>query len=349
MRKLVTIRQIKSINPIKDADFIEVATIDGWNVVVKKGEFKAGDSCVYFEIDSIIPRKDWNEFLADKNNPEKPIRLKTITFKGQISQGLALPLKTVFPETIDSLNIGDDVTDMIGVEKYIPPVPACLSGEVRGKIPFPVTDEERIQNIPEIIDIFKGVDVYISQKIDGTSTSFGLVRSDDGESTDFHVCGRNWSYKDTVDNTYWEMAKKYNVEEILRGLSEKTGVSNWAIQGETYGQGIQGNKLKIQGHEFALFNVLMRGIKYDWMNPDEEYYDIVSEFLSDIPKVRVLYKGEFIWNSVEELLEFADTFNYPNGSIGEGIVIRPIKRFVSANGYTSFKVISNKFLKKYKE
>lgn len=91
-RKLVSIQSIKSISPIPDADAIEVAEVLGYKVVVKKGEFKVGDKCVFFEVDSILPVQPWSEFLKDKNDPSKPIRLKTIKLRKQISQGLALPL-----------------------------------------------------------------------------------------------------------------------------------------------------------------------------------------------------------------------------------------------------------------
>jgi RNA ligase (TIGR02306 family) len=360
MRKLVTVRKIKDISPIEGADRIEVATIDGWKVVVKKDEFKANDLCIYFEIDSLIPRATWNDFLADKNNPDKPVRLKTITLRGQISQGLALPLnviekdlkqKQMVKNNIPSgaiveykePNVGDDLTEILGVEKYEPPVPASLGGDVKGKIPYTVTDEERIQNIPNIIEELKGKEVYITQKIDGTSTTFGIK---DGN---FIVAGRNWMFKNEIQNTYSEMAKKYNVEEKLRKLTELTG-EEWAIQGETYGEGIQKNKLGIKGHNFAIFNVIKNGLKQNWFS-FEDIHPFRSVF-GDMEFVRILYFGEFKWNNVDELLDYADTFKYPNGNQGEGIVIRPVKSFYSEslNSNTpSFKVISNKFLKQNKD
>ena len=100
-RKLVTVRTIDAVNPIPDADAIEVATIGGWNVVVKKGEVKAGDKCVYFEIDSFLPTGNpaW-QFLVDKQSRtfEGVVghRLRTVKLRGVTSQGLALRLDQVF-------------------------------------------------------------------------------------------------------------------------------------------------------------------------------------------------------------------------------------------------------------
>ena len=96
-RKLATIEKIAALNPIKDADAIEVAAIRGWKVVVKKGEFQVGDLCVYCEIDSVLPERPEFEFLANKN-----YRIKTIKLRGQVSQGIAFPLSI-----LDSINMNE--------------------------------------------------------------------------------------------------------------------------------------------------------------------------------------------------------------------------------------------------
>jgi len=87
MRKLAHVEKIVSIQPIDGADRIEVATVLGWQVVVKKDEFKVGDLCIYIEIDSVLPEIEDFEFLRDKK-----FRIKTQKLRGQISQGLILPL-----------------------------------------------------------------------------------------------------------------------------------------------------------------------------------------------------------------------------------------------------------------
>ena len=87
-RKLTSIQRIVSIEPIQGADKIELATVLGWQCVVKKDEFKIGDLCVYIEIDSIVPADNpYFEFLKDRK-----YRVRTIRLRGQISQGLVCPL-----------------------------------------------------------------------------------------------------------------------------------------------------------------------------------------------------------------------------------------------------------------
>lgn len=113
MRKLATIRTISDIRPIQGADRIEVAQVDGWECVVKKGEFHIGEKIVYVEVDSIMPEKPEFEFLRDRK-----FRVRTIKLRKQVSQGLVLPL-TILP-TGTSVNEGDDVTETLGIKKYDP-------------------------------------------------------------------------------------------------------------------------------------------------------------------------------------------------------------------------------------
>lgn len=122
-RKLATIQTIKDIQPIPDADAIEVAKVMGWEVVIKKNEYKVGDKVVYFEIDSYLPREPRYEFLEKaclRNIPVlgEGLRLKTIKLRGQISQGLLMPL-SVYPEhNLSELKVGTDVTELLGVRLF---------------------------------------------------------------------------------------------------------------------------------------------------------------------------------------------------------------------------------------
>jgi RNA ligase (TIGR02306 family) len=119
MRKLASVRKILEIRPIPSAEAIECAVVDGWTVVIKKGEFKQGDLAVYCEIDSWIPH-DLAPFLSKGEQPReyrdvRGERLGTIKMRGQLSQGLLLPLNPSI-QPIEGL----DVTDQLGILKYVP-------------------------------------------------------------------------------------------------------------------------------------------------------------------------------------------------------------------------------------
>jgi RNA ligase (TIGR02306 family) len=213
-RKLASIRKIKSILPIPDADNIEIAMVDGWQVVIaKKDGFKANDNVIYFEIDSLLPIKEEFEFLRKgcykkMADGVEGFRLRTIKLRGYYSQGLVMPI-TILNGVKSEWEIGEDVTDLIGVVKYEPPVPPCLNGVAKGYLPgfIQKTDEERIQNLSMIYDSLKEDVYYETEKLDGTSVTYYL---NNGE---FGVGSRNLELIESDTNTIWKFANQFEIKE----------------------------------------------------------------------------------------------------------------------------------------
>lgn len=344
MRKLVSIQTIKELVNIDGADKIQLAkmTDNNWQCVVKKGEFKPGDKGLYFEIDSILPHTDnpetsdarW-EFLRPRG-----FRIKTMKLRGALSQGLLMPI-TSFPEIKGD---EEDLAVKIGVVKYEPPA-TFKNGDAKGNFPthiIPKTDEERIQNIPEIVDEMANFPYFITVKVDGTSTSmFYDKEEDDGVISGFNACSRNLTVKDG-DNVYYNIAKKYNIPDVLKRSPE------YAIQGEIAGPGIQKNRLGLKDIELFVYNI--------WDRNTNKYVDF-ELFLSLCDKwklqtVPIDEVGDSFTYTFDDLLEKADGFyNRDLNLIREGIVIRPKFEKYSPilKGRLSFKVISNAYLLKYGE
>ena len=336
-RNLASIKRIDSIHTIPDADAIDRAVIGGWSVVVKKGEFQPEDLCIYFEIDSLLP--DWAEYEFLKKSSWKPAlekyRLKTAKLRGVISQGLALPINIFSDINLSDFNVGDDLTELLQVEKYEPPIPTSLGGEVKGGFPsfIPKTDEERFQNVPDILNRHSDTEFVITEKVDGTSSTFYFK---DGE---FGFCGRNWEFKLATENTYSEIAKKYNLADKLANYSI-------AIQGEILGPGIQGNKYKLTEHTFFAFHA------YDHEKRCYLDHDDFVDFCTNlgVNTVPVLGIAKFDSITVEKLLEMADGESKLYKTKREGIVIKSRTESTDIEtGRLSFKVISNKFLMKHGE
>ena len=337
-RKLATIRKIKEVNSIPNADNIERAVVDGWNVVVKKGEFEEGDLCLYFEIDSLLP--DWPQFEFLRSSSWKSdiskYRLRTVKLRGVISQGLALPLSS-FPQLKD-VNLNDDFTEVLEVEKYEPPIPTSLGGDVKGRFPsfIPKTDEERIQNVPDILSRHPHEEYVITEKLDGTSATYYF---NEGE---FGFCGRNWEFKPETKNTYSEIAEKYDLQIKMQNLGR-----NIAVQGEIVGPGIQGNKYKLKEHRFFVFNIFNINFGMYLTHPLTE--DICK--LLELDHVPVLDIVRFRKNTtVEDLLKLAEGRSQLHDTEREGVVIKSINNNDDIEiGRLSFKVINNKFLVKHNE
>jgi RNA ligase (TIGR02306 family) len=328
-RKLASIQKIADIQPIPNADAIEVVVINGWKVVTKKGEFKVGDLCVYCEIDSFLPILPEYEFLRKSSykkmeNGTEGFRLKTIKLRGQVSQGLVLPT-SVLPQG-RTLFEGLDVTEVMAITKYEPPIPANLAGKVKGHFPsFLVkTDEERVQNLTDVYPFDRSLRFYVTEKLDGSSATFYFK---DGV---FGVCSRNLELLETPDNTFWKVARELNLEEILGGLGE-----NLCLQGELIGEGIQGNPYKIKGQTVRFFNAF--NINQHRRLSFSEFYEIMNKF--NLDTVPVLDENFTLPDTIDELLLFAEGKSLLNRETErEGLVIR------SQDCEISFKVISNQFL-----
>jgi RNA ligase (TIGR02306 family) len=151
-RQLATIATIDRILPHPNADSLELATVRGWQICVKKGEFFekplgcTPGLCVYVEIDSVLPERPEFEFMRDRK-----FRVKTIRLRGELSQGICFPL-SILP--YDTWKPDIDVTEILGIKLYEPPIPACLGGTVEGNFPAYLrkTDCERIQNYRWLLD-----------------------------------------------------------------------------------------------------------------------------------------------------------------------------------------------------
>ena len=341
MRELATIRKIDLIRPIPDADAIECAVVGGWTVVIKKGDFNAGDLAIYCEIDSWIPT-ELAPFLSKGQEPReyngvRGERLRTVRLRGQLSQGLLLPMHVLTNYGADLVE-GYDVSEILGIQKYEPPVPAHLAGEVRGLFPtfIPKTDQERVQNLSTEFAQWQAdkVNWEITEKLDGSSMTVYVNEYDRG------VCSRNLNLKDTEGNTLWQVA---NRDQILTAIIESG--RNIAIQGELIGNGIQGNPYKINGQSFYTFDI------YDidarrYFTPAER-----NEFceLYQILHVPVIAYGAELYDTlgiatIADLLKFAEGKSNLNAQTErEGIV------FKAHDLDQSFKAISNRFLLKSKD
>lgn len=327
MRQLASIQKIKKLEPIPGADAIVKATVLGWQLVVKKDEFNEGDLCVYVEIDALLPDKPGFEFMKPRS-----MRVRTIRLRGQISQGICFPL-SILPGNIN-IEEGLDVTGILEIEKYEPPVPASLSGIMKGGFPsfIPKTDETRVQVLQELLDKFNNEPCYVTEKLDGTSVTYFIK---DGM---FGVCSRNLELIETPDNTLWRLAREMQIEEKLTSLK-----GNYALQGELIGEGVQGNKYKMKGQQVFFFSVF---------DIDEYRYLDYIDFNATINElgfktVPVLERDFVLLNAIEALVNKAVGKSVLYNVDREGIVIRPLAEKVESIGRVSFKAINPEFLLKY--
>lgn len=352
---LASAQSILSLNPIEGADNIETAKVLGWDVVVKKGEFKVGDLVSYIQIDTIVPETEQFEFLR-----ERSFRVRTIKLRKQISQGLIVPLpKGKWKE-------GDDLTDILGVKKYNKPEEKVVERKIpvrktwfgrlwqrfqftvlfklfpslkdklyppmRGDFPSHIisrTDEERIQNIPDVLGSHRGKVFVVSEKLDGSSVT--VIRGNKG----LRVCSRNFEIIDKRSD-YWAVALENKFDLHLNNISNLFCSANIAVQGEYIGKP-QGNKYKLEKNEIRLFNIYVDGKRLN----QKKFYEVCSAL--QIPSCPFIAQLELNF-TMEEIIKYAEGKSKLNDKVErEGLVFRCIEDNLS------FKVISNKFLLKNNE
>ena len=383
-RKLAYITVIDEIKPIPNADKIELARVGGWQVVVSKADnYKVGDKVIYIEIDSRVPSdKECFAFLKDRK-----YKVKSIKLRGQVSQGLIMPL-SILPD--GEYNVGNDVTEILGIEKIENDFKQPLESNemrLRGAHPklyrkkwfkkfmkyswfrkfafkflipkkkksgWPAwivkTDEERVQNMIWILD--KKVPFIVTEKLDGTSSTYSLHK--EKGRWKFYVCSRNvvqddinkkcW-YED-LGNVYWEMALKYRIEDFLKVIAEAAEAKEYVtLQGETIGEGIQGNKYNLKGRDIYFFNLIIDGRKIDSVTARNILRDINETNFNDavLKWVPIVQTNYILPDTLDELMEFSTGKSLLNDTLREGYVFRNYDENIS------FKCVSNDFLLKWKE
>ena len=330
-RALASIARISDLSPIAGADRIELARVTGWQCVVKKGEFRAGDLAVYLEIDAVPPDREafaWLWQPKGQTGVAQPVtfRIRTLRLRNTLSQGLLMPLAQAGLTTGAE---GDDVTELLGITKYEPPAPSGM-GDWRAGFPSlaPKTDEMRVQAVPAVLDELRGQPFIATVKMDGTSSTFVMI---DGA---LHACGRNHSIAEG-ENLYWYVAKKHRLAEVLAG-------SSLAIQGEIVGPGVQKNPVGLKDKTLFVFNL------YDTRTGEHLSDTQLREFCGkhDLQPVPLAFAGERFDETVDSLLSKAEGTYADTSNQREGIVIRPTTpmRSTALGGRLSFKAISNRYL-----
>lgn len=354
-RQLATMREIQDLQPIPGADAIEVATIDGWEVVVKKGEFKVGDPCIYFEIDSMLPVGNpafkFLESRAKMYEDKMRARVKTIKLRGQLSQGIALPIGAfTFQEMVNQAHELDKVLDIVKYE----PAQDGSGCNPAGTFPIfiPKTDEERCQNI---FSKYKGryADVKFAKslKLDGSSITMAWVTdpelflelgtedepyAHDYDDAQFIVASRNQVLRYNKDSKWWMGVENYQIIDQLKKLGKSV-----AIQGELMGPGIQKNRENFDKYRIFAFRAWF--IDEQRFATDEEFHDLARTLGMEIcPQMGYSYPFQE-FETVKDMLAAADIPSI-NHKIAEGVVYKSVDL---VNGQMiHFKAINNKFLLK---
>ena len=338
-RQLASLDRITDLRPIPGADAIEVGTVRGWDVVVRKGEYASGDEVVYVEPDAALPLDDERfAFLAPRGwktiDGRRCHVLKTTRLRGQLSQGIVFPAHEFARESTDPRGLDAS----LGILLWEPPAPPSDARQIGvwNLAWLKKTDAERVQNLSD--EWLRGADDGLwapTEKVDGTSLTYVLDQSN------LRIYSRNWELDATdPEATPVRLGQQYHVAQWMA----RHGVD--AVQGEMYGEGVNANRVGIKGQRLALFAAWRRegGRALDAF--DELYATAGEEGLDVAPVIEGL---EFP-TTVREALEQADgRTSLISQRLAEGIVWhhRGDKDFPELDYRLVFKAVSAKFLLKH--
>ncbi len=314
--KLASVEKILKISPIEGADKIVIATILGWEVIVKKEEFAVGDLCVYIPIDTQVDAsRECFKFLANSSTPNPSVRIRTAKLRGKWSQGLALPISCL--DSSKTYAESDDVSEQLGVSKYEKENIIDTDGTTKCAS-FPShyisrTDEDNLKTKYQVLEELNGLSVYITQKMDGSSMTLIF----NGTKNEFLVCSRNLILE--PDSVMYQYVEKTKLKEKIISYGK-----NLAIQGEFSGPKVNGNAMGLKDYEFYVFTVkdLDNGNYYGV----EQLKAITSELNIQMVPIIGTFQIDSTWD-LNKFQQIANEQKYVQCGgkkvQGEGIVVRP--------------------------
>ncbi len=309
--KLASIETIQEVSNHPNADKLDIVKVLGYNCIVGRDQFSVGQQIVLIQPDTVLPDAPWAQMFKAKSSRVKAVKLRNVW-----SFGIVLSIEEVL--IAGKFQEGQEVSAMIGVQKYEPPVPQSL--DAQGALPsgLPKTDEERWQNIT---DLPFGEKVNITLKIDGSSATYFCRRNPITHAWETGICSRSLHLKSDSNNPYTAAEKKHGILRKLREYCEKHDVS-LALRGEVYGNGIQGHGNNPHGKlplDFAAFSVYNMD-KREYESPDDTHYYADVCKLINIPAVPTIYTNVILTKDIID--EFSSGIDKIDGKPFEGVVVK---------------------------
>jgi RNA ligase (TIGR02306 family) len=342
----VTIEEIAEIRAHSNADRLAVASLQGigFQFIVGKDTWKAGDKCLYFPIDSVLTPE-----LCKKLGVEGRLagaqknRIKTIKLRGEISQGLIGPLSLI-DELSQEERTPEQITEFLEVEKYEPEIELPTSHDAR-LVDLPdavgIYDIENCERYPESVKILMETPVWITEKLEGSNFSVARV---DGKNW---VCQRRFALEPIPDKPkhfFWEVAEQEGLLDLLDRAVEITGATHLVLRGEIIGPNIQSNIYRLQQRTVRFYDAQVDH-RYLHAEPMRELFTKLNASERLVPTISY---GETLksWLNGRELRAAATADSALHKTLREGIVIRPLTEQFSEEigGRLILKQISPEYL-----
>ncbi len=337
----VEVCEILEIKPHPNADALELATVKGWQMCVKKGVHQPGDLVVYFEQGTVLKKEvaerlNVGAYLSEKTDihGDRVLVVHRIKLRGEPSFGLV-----VHPEA--EMELGVDVADFYSATKYHPPIKVPAGDSAIDDPYFPkYTNLENMRSYPNLLQI--GEAVVATEKIHGSNCRVGFVWHPDQEQPTIMAGSRTLRRQEPEDsilmatNTYWFPHTLIGVKNLLADLQNQ-GHKQAVLYGEVYGQGIQAYTYGEKRISFRVFDLMLDGKYVD--------YPIFKSLCDrhQVDQVPLVYEGAF---SLEVISRCSDGDSLIGGTHGrEGVVVKPmVEREDAKSGRVILKYIGDRYL-----
>lgn len=361
----VPFTKILNLTPHNNAEKLEVATVYGFQVIVRKGQYQVGDKVVYIPIDSILPQKlEQTIFPPDAKVKLNNSRVRQIRLRGLASQGMLIDPKDLasFVNT-EYLSMEQDLAAILDVRKYEPPLPGPAQTIGKGKNRNKQSDNPAfhkyngVNSIKWFPDFFTESEmVVIQEKLHGTNARAGLLPWVPRNL--WHKVLKFLKLAPKVEKCYGSnnveissrmFFKGYYGEDLYGAVFKKLNVfdkikPNETVFGEIIGPSIQKNyEYGLKEHKFVLFDVkvLEADGKQTWLKPDDVEAFAKERGFDYIP---VLYKGPFNKELAYSLTKGDSEYGDKTQKVREGIVIKASEDYSIEGNKKALKFVSEVYL-----
>ncbi|WP_406328788.1 RNA ligase (ATP) [Streptomyces sp. NBC_00203] len=324
MSTLRVTAEVLTVHEHPNADALELAQVGLYRAVVAKGAYRTGERAVYIPEQSVLPAGLIEELgLTGRLAGSKSDRVRAVRLRGELSQGIVCRPKALADvDLAQAAEDGTDFAEVLGIVKWVPPIPPTMSGEVESAPDLlPWVDIENIQRYPDIFT--PGEPVVLTEKLHGSACLLTYVA---GEGGRVHVSSKGFgakslALKEDPRNLYWRAVHGHGVAKAAARIAERLGARRVGIFGEVYGAGVQDLSYGADGRRqtlgYAVFDVSAE------IDGEVRWLDPAALLEGELPLVPRLYEGPYDIERVLEVASGRETVSGRELHLREGVVIRP--------------------------
>lgn len=329
MSTLRVTAEVLTIHDHPNADALELAQVGLYRAVVARGAYRTGDVALYIPEQAVLPAALIGELgLTGRLAGRAADRVKAVRLRGELSQGIVCrPRAVAGVDLAAAAADGTDFAELLGVVKWVPPIPPTMNGEVEHAPDLlPWVDIENIQRYPDIF--LPGEPVILTEKLHGTACLLTCTPDAAPGGGRVRVASKGFgakglALKEDPRNLYWRAVRAHGVAEVAARLADRLGASRVGVFGEVYGAGVQDLPYGADGRGeslgYAVFDVSAEiGGQVCWLSPAEL-------LMGELPLVPTLYEGPYAIGKVLEVASGRETVSGRALHLREGVVIRPAK------------------------